>query len=143
MVGRGGGEGEAGGREGGGRGEVRRRGREEGREEMMGERRRDEEAREEEGRMRGGVGGDVKCVWGSSILNCDCIICLHSCHLMLNFDLIITTGELIYSHEYTSHIPHSYMQKQDRVEELQGWVDRHKFHIQKLEVSHQSRVSVS
>ena len=33
------------------------------------------------------------------------------------------------------------MQKQDRVEELQGWVDRHKFHIQKLEVSHQYRMS--
>ena len=33
------------------------------------------------------------------------------------------------------------MQKQDRVEELQGWVDRHKFHIQKLEVSYQYRMS--
>ena len=29
----------------------------------------------------------------------------------------------------------SVMQKQDRVDELQGWVERHKYHVQKLEVS--------
>ena len=30
---------------------------------------------------------------------------------------------------------HTYVQKQDRVDELQEWTDRHKYHVQKLEVS--------
>ena len=35
---------------------------------------------------------------------------------------------------FISYIPW-HVQKNDRVEELQGWVERHKFHIKELEVS--------
>ena len=41
---------------------------------------------------------------------------------MLNFDLIIVTGELVYSHEYTSHI-HTCRNKTEWRSCKAGWTD--------------------
>ena len=50
---------------------------------------------------------------------------------------IIATSYTQHKHIHTHTHTHTHTQRLDRVEELQGWVERHKYHIQKLEVSYQ------
>ena len=61
------------------------------------------------------------CVWGDSKIVIASFIYIHVI-TMLNFDLIIATVELVYSHEYTLHI-HTCRNKTEWRSCKAGWTD--------------------